>query len=156
MLSIFPDTYSHIYFRQLKTVHSRRDIMVEVLERAELGSDLPEAEIAENFSAIMLAGFHTTQNALCATIYFVLTHPVAHDKLVAELQSAFSSSAEINGEVALNLPYLSAVITESLRLYSPVPLGGARVSDGMIVDGVYIPAGVCLSSSYIWLVISVT
>ncbi|QKX57613.1 uncharacterized protein TRUGW13939_04731 [Talaromyces rugulosus] len=133
--------------QQLKTVHTRRDIMVEVLERAELGSDLPESEIAENFSAIMLAGFHTTQNALCATIYFVLTHPGARDKLVAELQSAFSSSADISCDVAQNLPYLNAVITESLRLYSPVPLGGARVSDGMVVDGVYIPPGVEICTS---------
>lgn len=115
--------------------------MVEVMERAET-SGLPESEIAENFSAIMLAGFHTTQNALCAVIFFVLTHPEAHAKLVRELQSVFHSAEDISGDVVQQLPYLNAVITEALRLYPPVPLGGPRVSPGAYVDGVYIPAGV--------------
>lgn len=119
--------------------------MVEVMERAGT-SDLPEAEIAENFSAIMLAGFHTTQNALCAVIYFVLTHPESHAKLLRELQSAFHSAEDVSWEVAQQLPYLDAVITEALRLYPPVPMGGPRVSPGAYVDGTYIPAGVsCLS-----------
>ncbi|KAF7596835.1 hypothetical protein BBP40_012435 [Aspergillus hancockii] len=131
---------------QLKASHSRRDIMVEVMERAET-SGVPEVEIAENFSAIMLAGFHTTQNALCAVIFFVLTHPEAHAKLVHELQSAFHSVEDISGDVAQQLPYLNAVITEALRLYPPVPVGGPRVSPGAYVDGIYIPAGteVCTS-----------
>ncbi|KAH8694292.1 benzoate 4-monooxygenase cytochrome P450 [Talaromyces proteolyticus] len=132
-----------LIYEQLKTVHTRRDIMVEVLERAELGSELPESEIAENFSAIMLAGFHTTQNALCATIYFVLTNPSVHSKLVAELQSTFSCAGDISCDLAAGLPYLNAVITESLRVHSPVPIGSPRVSqEGMVVDGVFIPPGV--------------
>ncbi|KAI9932648.1 hypothetical protein MW887_008897 [Aspergillus wentii] len=131
---------------QMHAPHSRRDIMVEVLERAA-GSTLPEAEIAENFSAIMLAGFHTTANTLCAVIYFVLTHPEAHSKLVAELQAHFSSVDDMTIEVAQKLPYLNAVITESLRLYPPVPLGGPRVSPGAYVDGTYVPAGVEICTS---------
>lgn len=126
--------------RQLRAPHARRDMMVEVMERAPQ-SDLPEAEIAENFSAVMLAGFHTTQNALCAAIYFVLTHSAAHVKLKNELDSAYSSTADINDQVQ-KLPYLNAVITEALRLYPPVPVGGPRVSPGGYVDGTYIPAGV--------------
>lgn len=119
-------------------------MMVEIMERAP-SSTLPEAEIAENFSAIMLAGFHTTQNALCAAIYFILTHKEAKEKLMAELDSVFSSPDEIDGRVA-KLPYLNAVITEALRLYPPVPVGGPRVSPGAYVDVVYIPAGVSSTS----------
>lgn len=115
--------------------------MVEVMERAG-DSGLPEAEIAENFSAIMLAGFHTTQNALCAAIYFILTHDDVRQKLVHELQSNVGSAESISGDVVQQLPYLNAVITEALRLYPPVPLGGPRVSPGAYVDGTYIPAGV--------------
>lgn len=114
--------------------------MVEIIERAPQ-SDLSEPEIAENFSAIMLAGFHTTQNALCAAIYFVLTHPAAHEKLKAELDGAYPSTADIDSQVQ-KLPYLNGVITEALRLYPPVPVGGPRVSPGAWVDGTYIPAGV--------------
>lgn len=115
-------------------------MMVDIMERAPL-STLSEAEIAENFSAIMLAGFHTTQNALCAAIYFILTHQAAKEKLMTELDSVFSSPDKIDGRAA-KLPYLNAVITEALRLYPPVPVGGPRVSPGAYVDGMYIPAGV--------------
>ncbi|PYH88141.1 cytochrome P450 [Aspergillus ellipticus CBS 707.79] len=131
---------------QLVAHHYRRDVMVEVMERANT-SELDVPEIAENFSAIMLAGFHTTQNALCATIYFVLTHPEARAKLTRELQEAFASPDDVSGHVAENLPYLNAVITESLRLYPPVPMGGPRVSPGAYVDGTYIPAGTEISTS---------
>ncbi|PYH43710.1 cytochrome P450, partial [Aspergillus saccharolyticus JOP 1030-1] len=131
---------------QLGAHHTRRDIMVEVMERAGT-SDLPVPEIAENFSAIMLAGFHTTQNALCATIYFVLTHPEVHTKLNQELRSAFTSAEDVSGHVAQELPYLNAVIKESLRLYPPVPVGGPRVSPGAYVDGTYIPAGTEICTS---------
>lgn len=117
--------------------------MVEVLERAE-SHDLPEDEIAENFSAIMLAGFHTTSHALCATIWLVLAHPDTHGALKDELRGAFSSADEVSLDVLAKLPYLNAVITEALRVYPPVPLGGARASPGAFVDGVYVPAGVCL------------
>ncbi|KAL4777236.1 cytochrome P450 [Aspergillus nidulans var. acristatus] len=120
---------------QLKATHTRRDIMVEVLERAE-SSTLPEDEIAENFSAIMLAGFHTTSHAICATIWLVLSHPETRECLQNELRTAFQSTDEISLDVLAKLPWLNAVITEALRVYPPVPLGGARVSPGAYVDGV--------------------
>ncbi|KAL4748479.1 hypothetical protein BDW72DRAFT_205603 [Aspergillus terricola var. indicus] len=119
---------------QLKATHTRRDIMVEVLERAE-SSSLPEDEIAENFSAIMLAGFHTTSHAICATIWLVLSHPETRECLQNELRTAFQSTDEISLDVLSKLPWLNAVITEALRVYPPVPLGGARVSPGAYVDG---------------------
>ncbi|KAL4973650.1 cytochrome P450 [Aspergillus desertorum] len=131
---------------QLKATHTRRDIMVEVLERAE-SSNLPEDEIAENFSAIMLAGFHTTSHAICATIWLVLSHPETRECLQSELRTAFQSTDDISLDVLAKLPWLNAVITEALRVYPPVPLGGARVSPGAYVDGVYVPAGVEVSTS---------
>ncbi|KAL4957558.1 cytochrome P450 [Aspergillus filifer] len=132
--------------QQLKATHTRRDIMVEVMERSE-SSDLPEEEIAENFSAIMLAGFHTTSHAICAAIWLVLSHPDVHASLKDELRTAFESTDDISLDVISKLPWLNAVITEALRIYPPVPLGGARTSPGAYVDGVYVPAGVEVSTS---------
>ncbi|KAL4803378.1 cytochrome P450 [Aspergillus unguis] len=131
---------------QLKATHTRRDIMVEVMERSENHS-LPEDEIAENFSAIMLAGFHTTSHAICATIWLVLSHPDIHAELKEELRTTFNSADDVSLEVLAKLPWLNAIITEALRIYPPVPLGGARVSPGAYVDGVYVPAGVEVSTS---------
>ncbi|KAL4933201.1 cytochrome P450 [Aspergillus undulatus] len=131
---------------QLKATHTRRDIMVEVMERSE-SSNLPEDEIAENFSAIMLAGFHTTSHAICAAIWLVLSHPDTHAELKDELRTAFKSTDDISLDVLAKLPWLNAVITEALRIYPPVPLGGPRTSPGAYVDGVYVPAGVEVCTS---------
>ncbi|KAL5340195.1 cytochrome P450 [Aspergillus crustosus] len=131
---------------QLKAKHTRRDIMVEVLERSDT-STLPEEEIAENFSAIMLAGFHTTSHAICAAIWLVLAHPETHANLVNELRTAFKSPDDVSLDVLQKLPWLNSVITETLRIYPPVPLGGPRVSPGAYVDGVYVPAGVEICTS---------
>jgi cytochrome P450 len=122
--------------------------MVEVMERAE-SSKLPEDEIAENFSAIMLAGFHTTSHAICAAIWLVLSHPETHENLKEELRTAFKSIDDVSLEVLQKLPWLNSVITETLRIYPPVPLGGPRVSPGAYVEGTYIPAGVSPQSIYI-------
>lgn len=151
MSTIFPSSFYTNKYRQLKAKHTRRDIMVEVLERQET-AQLPEEEVAENFSAIMLAGFHTTSHAICAAIWLVLSHPDVHASLTEELRTQFKSTDDISLEVLGKLPWLNAVITEALRIYPPVPLGGPRVSPGAYVDGVYVPAGVStiLKSFHTW------
>lgn len=50
---------------------------------------------------------------------------------------------EIDHNATLGLQYLNAVIEEGLRLLPSIPLGLTRVSPGAIVDGQYIPKGVC-------------
>jgi cytochrome P450 len=115
--------------------------MVEVLERAHVYS-ADEAEVADNLSAIMMAGFHTTANTFSAAIFLVLTHHSVHQRLVAELQSSLQADGKFSAESVANLVYLNAVITETMRLIPAVPHGGPRVSPGAFVDGVWIPAGV--------------
>lgn len=70
----------------------------------------------------MLAGLYTTQNALCAAIYFILTHQDTKKNLMAEIDSVYASPDKVDGRIA-KMPYLNAVITEALRLYPPVPVG---------------------------------
>ena len=139
-MSLFSLEDSKLASRQLHTTHTGHDMMVKIMERLPL-STLPEAEIAESFSAVMLAGFHTTQNALCAAIYFILTHLDTKGNLMAELDSVYASPDEVDGRIT-KMPYLNAVITEALHIPSRAC---RRVSPGVYVDGVYTSAGV---SSY--------
>jgi len=62
--------------------------------------------------------------------------------LKKELRTAFKSSAAINLLLLNNLPYLNAVLSESMRL---IPAGAEttrRISNGTVICGEFIPTGV--------------
>ena len=74
----------------------------------------------------MLAGLDTTSNAISRILYILAQEPVAQDRLRAELLAAQQHGEdELTGpriphEELMKLPYLDAVLRETLRLYPPV------------------------------------
>ena len=50
---------------------------------------------------------------------------------------------EIDISSALQLPYLQAVIKEGMRIFPASSQGVPRTSPGILVDGVWVPPGVC-------------
>lgn len=99
----------------------------------------------------VFAGGDTTAIALSATFYFLLKTPVALQKLVAEIDQA--SFAQDDGIVsyseAIQLPYLKAVIQESLRVFPGIGMPLERVvpSGGLDVCGYFLPAGTIVGTS---------
>ena len=65
--------------------------------------------------------------------------------LQQEIRGAFKSYDQINAASAARLTYLNAVLLEGLRIFPPVPLALPRVvpPGGDIVDGHFVPEGVC-------------
>ncbi|EMD40439.1 hypothetical protein CERSUDRAFT_91160 [Gelatoporia subvermispora B] len=89
------------------------------------------------------AGSDTTAGVLIYLFYFLLTQKDAYNRLREELDNAFPDpEAPLDLETLNSLPYLSAVLDESLRLGTPFP-GLPRVAPlgGAMVDNVYIPEG---------------
>jgi hypothetical protein len=66
-------------------------------------------------------------------------------KLRAEIRGRFSRMDEITAATTADLPYVSAVVDEAMRIMSPVPGPLTRVvpHGGDTVDGYWLPAGVC-------------
>ena len=62
-------------------------------------------------------------------------------KLSEEIRSCFTGDNDITMQSVAKLPYLSAVIEESLRLYPPVAAGLRRIvpKGGAIIDGHFVP-----------------
>ncbi|OCH95943.1 cytochrome P450 [Obba rivulosa] len=87
------------------------------------------------------AGSDTTAGVLIYLFYFLLTEKDAYNRLREELDNAFPDpDAPLDLATLDSLPYLNAVLDESLRLGTPFP-GLPRVAPqgGAMVDGVYIP-----------------
>lgn len=66
-------------------------------------------------------------------------------RLVHEIRSCFTKEIEISFRSTAMLPYLAAVIEESLRMYPPFVTSLARIvpHGGAFVDGQFVPGGVC-------------
>lgn len=90
----------------------------------------------------LAAGIDTTGDALCFLMHH-LSQPSSQsiqESLISELQSNPNNSLD-------ELPYLDAVIKESLRCFPPIPMSQPRYvpSSGRIIDGYVIPAGTIVS-----------
>jgi cytochrome P450 len=90
-----------------------------------------------------VAGSHPTAYTLTALIYYVLKTKGVHAKIRSELQSAalYGFDVPISYKDAKNLPYLEAVIRESIRIHPgfalilerEVPKEGLHLPDGKVV-----------------------
>ena len=68
------------------------------------------------------------------------------ERLVDEIRSSFKSGEEITPSSVTRLPYTTAVLEETMRIYPPVPKVGPRVTPkgGAVVCGKYIPENVSI------------
>jgi cytochrome P450 len=93
------------------------------------------------------AGSDTTSVSLCAVIYFLSLNPEVLSKLRMEIDGALERKViddPITYKQAQTLPYLQAVIKESLRMHPAaglilarrVPTGGATISSQFFPAGV--------------------
>lgn len=95
---------------------------------------------------MFIAGFDPIQLALFSSFFFLLKEPEILETLVWEIRSTFQSYDQINSEALAALPYLNACIHETLRVHVANATGLPRRSPGAVVDGIYIPKGVCFNS----------
>ena len=86
--------------------------------RAEDGSPLTDAEIADEVATFMLAGHETTANTLCWTLALLSAYPSARQQLEDELETALGDR-DPEADDAQKLPWTRAVVAEAMRLYPP-------------------------------------
>ncbi|KAI1263792.1 cytochrome P450 [Xylariaceae sp. FL1019] len=101
--------------------------------------------ILSNAINLLIAGSETIATGLSTAVFMLLQNKTCLETLQSEIRGAFENENDITGDSTAKLPYLKAVIDETLRLIPPSPFGQSRTSPGASVDGHYIPAGVDVS-----------
>ncbi|KAM3067383.1 hypothetical protein ACMFMG_005260 [Clarireedia jacksonii] len=98
-------------------------------------------KLVANAELIVVAGSETTATLLSGAIYFLTMSPQFLTKLTGEVRSAYENEADIDLLNTQNLTYLNAVVNESLRIYTPVPGSGPRITarGGSMIAGYFIP-----------------
>ena len=112
---------------------------------------IPSAgSLYEEAQALMFGGTDTVGNTLMVGAFHLLKNHEKMQKLKSELSAAWPSLTENEPKVRdlERLPYLNAVIKESLRLSSGVTSGLLRIvpATGATISGVQVPPKVCTAS----------
>ncbi|KAJ5087693.1 hypothetical protein N7456_011309 [Penicillium angulare] len=108
-------------------------------------SGMSRLEIIREAQDYIVAGSDTTAVTLTYLVYSVCRDFRVRDRLVAELVSL---PQPIEDKDLRELPYLSCVITETLRLHTAVPFGLPRAVpvEGATLKDTFIPGGATVST----------
>ncbi|CAG2121494.1 unnamed protein product, partial [Medioppia subpectinata] len=85
-----------------------------------LNKQLTETEIMAQGWIIFVAGYETTATTLTFCSYELALNPEVQERLHQEVMASVDANGEISYEELSKLPYLDAVLSETLRLYPPV------------------------------------
>ncbi|XP_022885428.1 cytochrome P450 71A6-like [Olea europaea var. sylvestris] len=98
------------------------DLLLEIQRENKSSFDLDDESIKGVIFDMFGAGTDTTYTALEWTVAEVLKHPEIMKKLQNEVTQVVGSKSKVTEEDLEKMPYLKAVMKESLRLHPPIPM----------------------------------
>lgn len=92
---------------------------------------------------LIIAGSETSATLLSGAVYYLLSNPTWLHRAREELDSAFKTESEITFGPLGQLKILNAILTETFRMYPPVPvmLPRTTIHEDAMVCGTFIPKG---------------
>jgi cytochrome P450 len=119
----------------------RKDLLdVLMAARYEDGSPLTDTEISDELATFMLAGHETSAVTLSWALALLSAYPAARDRLEAEVDAVLGGNAP-EAASADKLPWTTAVIAETMRLFPPAWTIERDATGDDDVAGVPVPAG---------------
>jgi unspecific monooxygenase len=134
--------------RRSQSQEGRTDILTLMMAaRDEEGQAMTDAELRDELLTLLFAGHETTATILAWAFYEVYRRSDIRQKLLDELESAESVADPLK---IAQLPYLTAVCQEALRMYPVLPVIFPRIpkSDIEIAGYKYEAETVILPSIY--------
>ncbi|KAG0358831.1 cytochrome P450 [Gamsiella multidivaricata] len=126
----------------------KKDMLTMLLVDQLTGEGCSDSQIQDDVFTAIFAGHETTSAALSWAFYQLACHPGIQQRLREETRQLYSNT---NGDPSYDdlnsLPYLNAVVRESLRIWSPVPLNlRVSVEDDYLprsngLEPLFVPAG---------------
>jgi cytochrome P450 len=106
----------------------------------EDGNAARETTIVGLMPQLFGAVFETCQNALIWTLFLLAQHPRVAGELLDELQTGLADGTPILHDIA-QLPWLDAVIKESMRILPPAPMQARVAQQDTSIGGHPVPKG---------------
>jgi cytochrome P450 len=130
--------------RRLARGTTRPDFTSYILKHTKEGLGMSPGEMDANAAVLVLAGSETTAALLSGAVYYLTRYMDKYERLVKEIRGAFAKQADISLAALVKLPYLNAVLMESMRVYPPIPSMLPRIvpEGGTMINGRYVPGKV--------------
>ncbi len=117
--------YDEIRQRRELADFSRNDILTLLLSaRDEAGESMTDDELHDELMTLLVAGHETTASALTWALYWIHYLPDIKEKLLHELESIGDNPSPTD---IAQLPYLTAICQETMRIYPVAPSTFVRV-----------------------------
>jgi cytochrome P450 len=120
-----------------------RGDLISILMRArdnDTGAGMTDKQLRDEATTLVIAGSETTGNTIAWACYLLARHPQLQDRLQEEADLVLNG-ADAGYEALGRLPFTRAVITEALRLYSPVWILPRRALVDVELGGYLLRAG---------------
>ncbi|PIL35108.1 cytochrome P450 [Ganoderma sinense ZZ0214-1] len=103
----------------------------------ETGLGMSDQNIRGNLLTFLIAGHETTSGMLTFATYFILKNPETYRKLREEIDTLIGDRSMTTHDIG-KLPYLLAVMRETLRLGPTAPLRTIRAAEDTVIGGKYL------------------
>ncbi|XP_051786291.1 LOW QUALITY PROTEIN: sterol 26-hydroxylase, mitochondrial [Erpetoichthys calabaricus] len=147
----FVATWDHLFKVAKRLIDTK---VVEIKEKMEKGEEVEGEylthllisqkmsvdEILGSITELLLAGVDTTSNTISWALYHMAREPTIQEKLCDEVNRVCPEGQIPQAEDLAKMPWLKAIVKETLRLYPVVP-GNARVvpENETVVGDYYFP-----------------
>ncbi|ETI20743.1 hypothetical protein G647_07085 [Cladophialophora carrionii CBS 160.54] len=130
-----------VLLREEKSAHDIKDIIASIMRAGDFSDDY----LVSQMLTFLAAGHDTVASALSWALMLLSQHPQVQDRLRAECNAnlAHIATAEVGASAfePENMPFLTAVCNETLRLYPPAPSTARHAVVDTSVGGVPVPKG---------------
>lgn len=134
---------TEIAARRSRPDEKGEDILGRMLAaRHEDGTGMTDDELHDELLTLLFAGHETSGIALAWAVYWLLRDRTCLEKLLAELDAAGDRP---DPETIVKLPYLDAVVHETLRLYPIAPDAPRMLARPLEIGGYTVPAGLSVA-----------
>jgi cytochrome P450 len=137
--------------RQDKRDHGDLLSMLLAAEDAENPQKrLSDTEVRDQAMTLFLAGHETTANALAWTWTLLTKHEKARATMKAEIDAVLGAARAPGLEDVARLPFTTAVLSESMRLFPPVWVVGRRALEDVTIGDYDVPRRtIVIASQYL-------
>lgn len=128
---------------EIQNGHVEKDAVAGFLRHMIAHTKLDMDEVYVNTTELLLSGVDTSSHALCFAMYNLAKNPNAQARLQHEVDTICKGNTCTSANLQ-NMPFLKAVVKESLRMYPVIPINARVMQEDTVLNGYVIPKNTCV------------